>query len=137
MVSSKEQELITEILRRELGQNLCAIYLFGSLVGDQSLASSDLDLAVLMQNMPEASDAYNAKTALSYQFKRDVDLVDLWRADTITKAQVVSSGELIYARDAADVAAFETVVLSQYALLNEERAGILADIASKGTIHGR
>ena len=58
------------------------------------------------------------------------------RADTVTKAQVVTSGELIYALDAVEIAAFETVVLAQYALLNEERAGILADIALKGTIHG-
>jgi hypothetical protein len=54
----------------------------------------------------------------------------------VTKAQVISSGELLFAVNSAEMAQFETVVLSQYALLNEERAGILADIATKGSIHG-
>ncbi len=67
---------------------------------------------------------------------RDVDLIDLRRADTVTQAQVVSSGELLLQQNPGLIAQFETDVLSMYAQLNLERQGIIADIVQRGNVYG-
>lgn len=77
---------------------------------------------------------FELKTDLAAFLKRDIDLVDLRRADTVTKAQVVATGDLLFSSDARAV--FETVALSSYAILNEERREILEDIQRRGTIYG-
>ena len=69
-------------------------------------------------------------------FRRDVDIVDMLTADAVTRAQVIAHGEMILCRDEFFVALFETTALGNYALLNEERASILQDIAAKGSIRG-
>ena len=77
------------------------------------------------------------KEAVSRKLRRDTDVVDLMRADTVTIAEVVSTGQAIIARDLDRIAFFETLAYSKYALLNEERREILEDIAESGVIHGR
>jgi hypothetical protein len=77
------------------------------------------------------------KSYISQTFRRDSDIVDLLRADTVTAAQVVVTGVEILSIEPRKLAEFETMVLSRYALLNEERAEILLDIEKKGTIYGR
>lgn len=135
LVSLQNQQIVS-LLRDRLSKNLKAIYLFGSMASNQARADSDVDLAILTDSKPSAEVAFAAKTDLAALFKRDVDLVDMARADTVTKAQIVSTGIVLYADDPLALAHYEVACMSQYALLNEERAGILADIDARGTIYG-
>lgn len=65
-----------------------------------------------------------------------MDLVDLREGSTVMTAQIVSEGRRLLWRDEARCAAFEAHALSDYARLNEERRGILADIRARGRVHG-
>jgi predicted nucleotidyltransferase len=132
-----QNQRIVSLLRDHLDANLKAVYLFGSMASNQARADSDVDLAILTHSKPDPEVAFAAKTDLSALLKRDVDLVDLARADTVTKAQIVSSGIVLYSHDPSALAHYEVTCMSQYAALNEERAGILADIGARGTVYGR
>lgn len=114
-----------------------AIYIFGSFAKNNAHDSSDLDLAVYWEKKPPAELIYHVKTEISSLVKRDIDLVDLVRADTVTQAQIVSESRLIYNRRPKELAFFETRVLSQYVQLNLERREILQDIIKRGQIYGR
>jgi len=65
-----------------------------------------------------------------------VDLIDLSNASTAMRIQIVANGERLYAKNKNEAAIFEDFVYSDYARLNEERAGILQDISSRGTVYG-
>jgi hypothetical protein len=65
-----------------------------------------------------------------------VDLLDLRAASTVMQYQVLTTGERWWRRDLqADL--FEAAVLSEKTELDTARAGLLADIAQRGSVHGR
>lgn len=112
-----------------------AVYAFGSAAHGEATPESDLDLAVLTDQPLDPVVRFDLQERLAARAGRDVDLVDLRAASTVMQAQVVSTGRVVLDRDPAARAHFETVVYAAYALLNEERAGILADIAARGRVH--
>lgn len=130
-----DDQLITKIVCR-LFPATEAIYLFGSQADGTATEGSDVDLAVLVQPAPDAEVAFRAKAELAGALKRDIDFVDLWRADTVTAAQVISTGVRIFAKIPYEANAFETFAFSRYALLNEERKDIIADIMKRGSVYG-
>lgn len=123
-----------EALKRAVS-GLLAVWVFGTWGTEHERPDSDLDLAVLAERPLSADEVWAALRALHEVTDRDVDLVDLTRNDAIIRAQVVARGERLYCADAARCTAFEDFVYSDYARLNEERAGILQDIAVRGRIH--
>jgi predicted nucleotidyltransferase len=116
--------------------DVVAVYLFGSFASDAANASSDVDLAVLAAAPIVAEQLIRARELLSERLRRDVDLLDLGRASTVMRAQVVSTGRLLLDVDPSFREPFETTAYSAYARLNEERRGILERIRSEGRIHG-
>ena len=124
-----------QILRQRL-PGLQAAYAFGSAARGEAHPESDLDLAVLLPTPLAPMDRFDAQEAVASVVGRDVDLVDLRAASTVMQVEVIGTGLVLL--DVAPEAreTFEMIALSQYALLNEERAGILADIAERGTVYG-
>lgn len=117
--------------------DLLAIYRFGSWGTDREWSGSDVDLAILPSGPVPPEQVWLVGQSLAEELERDVDLVDLLRASTVMRAQVIHGGERLWCRDPSPCASFEDRVYSEYALLNEERAGILLDIASRGTVYAR
>lgn len=78
---------------------------------------------------------WHAQESVAAALGRDVDLVDLRAASTVMQAQVLG-GRVVWDGDRAARQSFEVVVMSSYALLNEERAGILADVRRRSTVYG-
>ena len=115
-----------------------ALYVFGSAANGSMNPESDIDLAILVGSDGDldAETAFQLKTDLAALFKRDVDLVDMLRADDVTRAQVITTGRLVMCADANRCAVFETAALAKYANLNEERREILEDIKKRGSIYG-
>ena len=66
----------------------------------------------------------------------EVDLLDLKVSSTVMKAQVISSGQVIYCADEVRRMYFYMRSLKEYALLNEERAVILQDVLRRGNVYG-
>jgi hypothetical protein len=67
---------------------------------------------------------------------RDVDVADLRSADSVFRAQVISTGERLFATDERASGIFEDFVYADYARLNEERKYILRDIRDRGSVYG-
>jgi predicted nucleotidyltransferase len=116
---------IVDAVRRRLfsdGESeLLAVYVFGSTVTGGERPASDLDLAFLAARSPSADETFSAAQELASLAGRDVDLVDLARASTVLRAEVVGTGRKIHEADPLRVGEFEMTALSDYARLNEER----------------
>lgn len=63
--------------------------------------------------------------------KREVDLVDLKKASTVFKIQIIKTGKLIYNSDNLRKMYFQMRAMRDYALLNEERTEIINKIKSR------
>ena len=66
----------------------------------------------------------------------DVDLLDLRAVSTVMQYQIITTGKVLWAKD-AQAAIFESFILSEKTALDEARAGIIIDIQRKGTVYGR
>jgi len=107
-----------------------AIYHFGSSAGDAARvrADSDIDLAFLAVRPCDPYRVFEAAQEIARMAGREVDLVDLARADAVIRAQVVGVGRRVFTapRCARQADEFELLALADYARLNEERSEVLA-----------
>lgn len=113
-----------------------AVYLFGSHAAGAAHRDSDVDLAVLADAPLGDNERWQLAQTLAVMLGRDVDLVDLLRASTVMRVQVIDSGKLLFDSDTTRRQEFEARALSDYARLNEERREILADIRARGSVYG-
>lgn len=130
------QQQLTDLLRDVL-PDCQAIYRFGSWGTAAERPDSDIDLAVLPHAPLDPVQRWELAQKLASLARRDVDLVDLLRASTVLRMQVVANGQRLFTADVNAVAQFEDTVFSSYARLNEERRGILDDVRQRGNIHGK
>ena len=129
-------KLLSQEIQKEF-PNALGAYLFGSAASQSMREESDIDIAILQTDELLPKQVLELKSFVSQTFRRDCDIVDLIRADTVTAAQIVTTSIEILAVSPINMAEFETMALSRYALLNEERAQILRDIEQTGSIYGR
>ena len=115
---------------------VAAVYLFGSQARDDAGPGSDIDLAVLTLGNLDPVDRWKLQEDLAAQAHQNVDLVDLRRASTVMRVQVLRDGRLLADVQPSVRASFEATALSAYAHLNEERREILKDIAARGCVYG-
>jgi hypothetical protein len=80
-------------------------------------------------------ERFDVQETLAAHLGLDVDLVDPRSASTVMRAEVLRTGHVLHDGDPGPRAAWETWTLSAYALLNEERRGILDDIRQRGRVH--
>jgi uncharacterized protein len=126
----------------ELGVSVQAVYLHGSWGTGYERADSDIDLALLCQSPIDLKRRVHIEEALRRQMAVNVDIdmveidmADLRRTDTVFAAHVVVEGRRLLVVDRPATEQFEMLALAKYARLNEERAGILADIRARGTVY--
>ena len=114
-----------------------AAYLHGSWGTEFARAESDIDLALLCQTPIDLKQQMRIAQALRLQMgiSADIDLSDLRNTDTVFAAHVVGERRRLLVADRPATEQFEMLALAKYARLNEERAGILADIKARGTIY--
>jgi uncharacterized protein len=135
-MTGADDELIVSLLRERV-PNLIAVYRFGSTVDRQTHPRSDVDVAVLARDILSPLDRFDLQECLAIRLGCDVDLVDLRRASTVMRMQVISTGRLLAAFEPGEQEAFEDLTFSAYARLNEERREILEQIRRDGRVHGR
>jgi hypothetical protein len=115
-----------------------AAYLFGSQATGATTPLSDVDIAVLLA--PDAASPGEVQIMLTSDLmgvlrRNDVDVVVLNRAPALLRHRVVSRGRLLFCRDPAARAAFETAVLREYldtAPLREAQDRALLDRYTNG-----
>ncbi len=135
-MNSFDERSLLEILRAQVADPV-AVYLFGSVAQGDTSATSDLDIAVLAARPLTEAHRLAVEEQLAVAAGRDVDLVDLRRASTVLRAQVVGHGRLLFETDATARELFEDLVYSAYADLNEARRAIIEDARSEGCIFAR
>ena len=129
-------EILVDRLRHRLGEDLIAVYLYGSFAHGQPRPDSDVDLAVLTRQPVPQERLFEMALDLAGLVGRDVDLVDLNKVPTVLQMQIISHGHRLYCGDLFLCERFEAHVLSDYVDLNERRAGILQDIRNRGSVYG-
>lgn len=116
--------------------DVVAVYLFGSAASGKMHPESDIDMAVLADSPIDSERLWRLAQDISAILNIEVDLVDLRLASTVMRMQIVESGKRVYCCDQAVCDAFEDFIFSDFARLNEERAGILEDIEQRGAVYG-
>ena len=84
------------------------VYVFGSAARGEARASSDVDVAVLFETLPEARDLDRLATDLHTVAGRRVDLVVLNTAPPLLANEIVRTGRRLTCRSEADRVRFET-----------------------------
>jgi|688.fasta_scaffold46341_3 predicted nucleotidyltransferase len=102
-----------------------AIYVFGSYGTPSQHPSSDLDLAFLPTLPVDPIQIFQIANHLAGSLGFEVDLVDLNRASTVFRKEVIRTGAPIHIGDSSLRRRFEMYALSDYARLNEERREII------------
>jgi uncharacterized protein len=126
-LSERARRLIVESL-----PDVVAIYVFGSAATGQAGPTSDLDLAVLTRRPIEPRLLYDVARSLEVALGTDVDLVDLLRASTVLKKEVIADGHLIHEADRSQVLGFESRCLSEYGRYRESVDPVRAAIRESG-----
>ena len=135
MSSVLNREALLRMLQERL-PGMLAVYAFGSRIQGSARPDSDLDLAVLVAGYADPLTLWALAGELEDVAGCPVDLLDLRAASTVMQYQVITTGERWWRRDVqADL--FEAAVLSEKTELDTARAGLLADIAQRGSVHGR
>ncbi len=135
MSSVLNREALLRMLQERL-PGMLAVYAFGSRIQGSARPDSDLDLAVLVAGYADPLALWALAGELEEVAGCPVDLLDLRAASTVMQYQVITTGERWWRRDVqADL--FEAAVLSEKTELDTARAGLLADIAQRGSVHGR
>ena len=75
------------------------IVLFGSSVKGSMRNDSDVDIAFFSEQDYDSYEVFMVAQELATIIRRDVDLIDLSKVSTVMKAQIVSSGRVIYCSD--------------------------------------
>lgn len=73
---------------------------------------------------------------LSFEIKKDVDLIDLKNLNTVFAAQIVGNKEVLYCEDEVFMGNYDIKILKEYAKLNEERKVVLDAIEREGKVYG-
>ena len=106
---------------------LIAVVLFGSFGSEYETQQSDLDLALLSKNKLDPVFLWNLSQEIARILKKDVDLIDLSKASTVFRFQVLSSGYVVYCSNEQEYAQFDTTAFTMYFDFQETRKGILED----------
>ena len=128
-LTKKDIDIVISILKDNI-DDLKALYIFGSNVDGTATAKSDIDIAYLSDARLSAVEKWNLSNKIAYILKKDIDLVDIFTANTILAYQIVSKGLRVYG-SGYDVDNFETKVYSFYLRFSEERKSILDGIFEK------
>ena len=100
----------------ESEKRVLVAYLFGSYARGLETPRSDVDIAVLLSEVPERPLEYylHLERELAKVLEMDVDLVFLNEAPPLLKYQVIKYGRLLFSRDERVRVMFEAKSLCEY-----------------------
>jgi len=102
------------------------IYLFGSRADGTAVSGSDWDIGLVGAKSDKAS-LLELAARLSSLLGSDVDLVDLDKASTALRFEVLRKGRIVASFVPSRIERFEMDTLTAYQNLNESRKHILRD----------
>ena len=123
-LTAEQQKAVVNYLLDHLEAH--TIILFGSAAKGRLRPDSDVDIAFMSDRKYSVYDLFVHAQELADVLGREVDLVDFRQASTVFKAQIVGTGKVVLDRRPYERQIAFMQALKEYALLNEERAEILA-----------
>jgi len=135
-VKHPPDQLIASIVADEL-PDVLAIYRYGSSGSTYQRADSDIDIAILADHRLSFREINHLSQDLATATGGEIDLHDIRALPVTLRVQIVLDGTRLYGNGKTPVEAYETLVLSEYVRLNEERREILNDIQKRGQIYGK
>lgn len=126
-------EIINNIIIDKTGAVI--IILFGSAASGRMREDSDIDIAFLSDKNMSECEVFEIAQELGNELGKDVDLIDLRKASTVFKANILGTGKIIYSADEKRKYEFQIRTFKEYSLLNEERKEILDRVRERGTIY--
>lgn len=133
-LAEESKKIIVNFLRKELNPSF--IYLFGSFAKGEGRADSDIDLAIYTDRVSSPYELFLAANNLSFEVKRDVQIVHLKDISTVFSAQIVGTRDVLYCEDEQLMASYNIRAFKDYAKLNEERKIVLDAVERDGKIYG-
>lgn len=133
-LSEETKKKIVEFLKKEFTPVF--IYLFGSFAKGEAREDSDIDLGIYTQDIISPYNLFLASNKLSFEIKRDIQIVHLKDISTVFSAQIVGTREVLYSEDEELMANYDVRAFKDYAKLNEERKIVLDAIERDGKIYG-
>ena len=130
MLNDTDKQVIVEMVLPQVKPWL--VVLFGSQAKGTAFSGSDVDIAYCSDGGLGGYERFCLAQQLAEKLKKDVDLLDLAEASTVMQAQIVTSGEVLYCADESRRQAYYIRTLKEYALLNEEREGVFAQLKRQG-----
>ena len=130
MIGNEKINIIKNILVKAFSPYL--IYIFGSTIKNRDRGESDIDIAILTDRRVDEYKLFILSQKLADILKKEVDLIDLNKASTVFKIQVIKTGKLIYNSDNLKKMYFQMKTMKDYAILNEERQEVIDKIKSRG-----
>ncbi|WP_026695503.1 type VII toxin-antitoxin system MntA family adenylyltransferase antitoxin [Peribacillus kribbensis] len=112
------------------------IMVFGSFAKDTTHKNSDIDIAFYKPALSLPTyEIFLIAQELADIIKLDVDLIDLQTSTTVFRAQVYSTGIVVYSKDDPLLRLEQMRALSMYARFNEERKSIIQKVDESGSIY--
>lgn len=133
-LNDKDKNVIVKFITDKL--NVEFIYLFGSFARGEAREDSDIDIALFSIEKVNSYELFVLANHLSFELKRDVQIIDLKSITTVFAAQIVSNKEILYSNSEENSSKYDVKILKEYAKLNEERDIVLKRIKKDGKIYG-
>lgn len=126
-----------ELIKEKLIEKTSAflIILFGSAAAGKMRGDSDIDIAYLSDKELSEYEVFSISQELAGLMGRDIDLIDLSKASSVFKANILGTGKIIYSNDEKKKHEFQIRTFKEYCLLNEERKGILDRVRERGRVY--
>lgn len=134
MLSEELNQQLIDIINQHVHPDF--ILLFGSFAKGNAREDSDIDLAYFSKQPLSSYERFNLAGELAAVAKREVDLVDIKRIDTVFTMEIFEQGIPIYIRDENEFTRQKMRAYSMYATLSEQRAPILEAIKRRGSVFG-
>lgn len=129
-LSADQIETIKNFLIEKLSAYL--VILFGSAASNKMRPDSDIDIAFLSMRKTGEYETFMLAQELSGMIGREIDLVDMDRASSVFRVQILGKGMTVYNSDDYKSSLFKIRALKDYAILNEERQCIIDKIKERG-----
>ncbi len=113
-----------------------AIYRYGSGGSMYERKDSDIDIAILANQILSFQETTELAAILTGLTGRDIDLHDMRNLPVTLRVQIVLQGTRLYCAEPVVAESYESHTLSDYVRLNEERRLILKDIQQREQIYG-
>ena len=114
-----------------------AIVLFGSYARGTQNEESDIDIAIKPEKVLTKKELFYLTQELEENFKKDIDLINLYDINDSFKYEILISGEVLYCKDKLKFELYKLDMYREYLDLNESRKDIINRIKKGDSIYGK